>query len=288
MKPNKKRMLWIALGAAILILVVLLLVLVPRDHSTWQPGTEPGSNFTGPSGRGTGSDLTDPSGRGTGSDLTGPSGEETGTAAPADSEVGGTLPPEDSASGATAPVGVQYPYDLAGGRLQITSMFQYTGLNPDADFEEGENIGAIVLTNVSQDYLEDLTVTSSISDGTTLTFRVSDLPAGQTVWAFAEGNGVLDLKAVCVQIESQSSFTQDPGPLGTNVTAEVQGTEVTLTNTSDSAIPAGELRCHMVLNDIYFGGASYAYPVPELPAGGSAAVTAEDCVLGDVAPCRLK
>lgn len=254
-------MLWIVLGAALLILVVLLIILAPRDHGSWQPETEPSSNFAGLSGNAASS--TDGSGK------------------------DGSLPSE-AAADATVPAGVRYPYDLADGRLQITSMFQYTGLNPDADFEEGENIGAIVLTNVSQDYLEDLTVTAAISDGTTLTFRVFDLPAGQTVWAFAEGNGVLDLKAVCVQIESQSSFTQDPGPLGTNVTAEVQGTEVRLTNTSDSTISAGELRCHMVLNDIYFGGTSYAYPVSAIPAGESVAVTAADCILGEIAVARLK
>ena len=264
MKPNVKRVLLIALGIVLLAAAVLLIVLLPRSREgSWRPAAEPDSNFTGSAGNG---EL-----------FSGPSGS-----------AGDTDPSDDGSNDATVPVGVQFPYDLADGRIQITSLFQYSGMNPDADFLEGENIGAIVVTNSSQDYLEELTVTAEISDGTVLTFRISDLPAGQTAWAFAEKNGVFDTRAVCVLLDSQSSFAQEPGPLGSSVSAEVQGVEVTLTNTSDSAIPAGELRCHMVLNGIYFGGTSYAYPVAALPAGQSVTVTAADCLLGDAAVCRLK
>lgn len=249
MKRNRKWALGIVLGAAAL-LAWILLVQKPKDRgSFWQPVTEPSSNFSNPSAA--------------------------------------TVPAE-SAPDETRAAGIQYPFDLDDGRVKITSLFQYSGINPDAAFTEGENIGAIVVTNSSEDYLEKLTVAATISDGSVLHFEVSDLPAGQSAWAFARENSTFDAMSVCTKIESQCSFTQVPGDLGTAVSYQVQGVEVTLTNETDSVIPAGELRCHVVLNGIYFGGTSYAYPVGAIPAGDSVTVTAADCILGEAAPVRLR
>lgn len=249
MKPNQKRTLWIVLGAAALTALLLLSVVPKGRGSSWHPATEP-------------------------------SYRSAESSAPGSS----TEPESDNHAAA----GIQYPYDLDDGRLQITSLFQYSGMNPDAELAEGENIAAMVVTNSSEDYLEKLTVTAAVSDGSILHFEISDLPAGQTVWAFARENSAFDPMSVCTRIESQSSFTQVPGELGTTVSYQVQGVEVTLTNETDSVIPAGELRCHIVLNGIYFGGTSYAYPVGPIPSEGSATVTAADCILGEVAPVRLR
>lgn len=210
--------------------------------------------------------------------------EPAGTSAPAE-----TSPSmKESEPTAQRLPGIGYPYDFADGKLRISSLFQYSGMNPDADFEEGENIGVLVISNISQDYLEELTVSAAISDGTTLKFHISDLPAGQTVWAFAQNNGAFDPVSECVKVESQSSFTENPGLLSTNVDLEIQGLEVTLTNNTGNPLPASDLRCHIVLDDIYFGGTSYAYPVPALGQGDTVTVTAADCILGDVAVARLR
>lgn len=262
MKPNLKKVLWILVPLLTLVAVLLVLFLPKGGEGGWHQAAEPGKPSAAAG--------------------TAPEPEQTEqTSEPATSGSRSTVPAEQTEPGF-------FPYDLAEGKLQVTSLFQYSGLNPDDNWNEGENIGAIVVTNVSQEYLESLSITATISDGTTLQFQISDLPAGQTIWAFAAGNGTFDPTAVCVRMEAQSSMTQETDLLGHGVTAEIQGIEVTLNNNTDSAISAGELRCHMVLNDILFGGTSYIYPVAEIPGGGSFTVTATDCILGDVAVCRLK
>ena len=255
MKQNPKRMLWMLLGAVVLLVLLLFLLLPRKGGNSWHVSTEPPSKS-----------------------LSSTAGAES---AP-------SLGPIASSEGNPSTNSeIQYPYDIADGRIQITSLFQYSGMNPDADWEEGENIGVLIVTNSSEEYLENLTVTATISDGSTLNFQISDLPAGQTAWAFAKDNGGFASNAVCVKLESQSSFVPAPDEPGTAVTAEIQGVEVNLSNGSDSLIPAGELQCHTLLNGIYFGGTSYSYPVDEIPPGGFTTVTAIDCILGEVAVTRF-
>lgn len=278
MKPKQKRNLWILLGAVVLTVLLLVLLLPRSGGSSWRVSTEPPSKPRGLTGE---MDPTSPTDATVGADST--------IRTDASSAANAAAPSEHPADGNLSTSSeIQYPYDLADGKIQITSLFQYSGMNPDADWEEGENIGVLIVVNCSEDYLENLTVTATISDGSTLNFQVFDLPAGQTVWAFAKGNGVFNSRTACVKLESQSSFTSSADELGTAVTAEVQGVEVNLSNGSDSAVPAGELRCHILLNGIYFGGTSYAYPVDEIPAGSSTTVTAIDCILGEVAVTRLR
>ena len=62
---------------------------------------------------------------------------------------------------------------------------------------------------------------------------------------------------------------------------------VTLTNVSGQTLTGLEVRCHNILDGAYFGGTSYAYPVAEIPAGGSTTVFAPDCVLGEAATVRV-
>ena len=71
------------------------------------------------------------------------------------------------------------------------------------------------------------------------------------------------------------------------VKAAAEGMNVTLTNVSGETLTGLAVRCHNILDGAYFGGTSYTYPVAEIPADGTAAVAAVDCVLGDVGITRV-
>lgn len=64
----------------------------------------------------------------------------------------------------------QLPYMLEDGKLEISSVFQYTGLNVDKNWEDGTDIGAVVLVNRSEEYLKSLDLTLTMSDGTEFQF----------------------------------------------------------------------------------------------------------------------
>lgn len=261
MKPNLKKVLWILVPLLTLVAVLLVLFLPKGGEGGWHQAAEPGKPSAAAG--------------------TAPEPEQTEqTSEPATSGSRSTVPAEQTEPGF-------FPYDLAEGKLQVTSLFQYSGLNPDDNWNEGENIGAIVVTNVSQEYLAELTVTAELSDGSQLVFRASDLPPGGTLWAFAQDSAAFDPQSRCTELRSDSTFASDPGSLNIGVTPEVQGVEVSLTNTGAQALKDQELRCHILLNGIYFGGDSYAYPVAELPAGQTVTVTAGDCILGEAGPCWL-
>lgn len=173
------------------------------------------------------------------------------------------------------------PYSLEDGKLEIESLFQYTGLNPDCYWEEGSNVGTITLVNKSDEYLESLELTITMTDGTKLQFIASDIPAGKSVWAYEKENTACDASAVLSDVRCTAVFRQDNGLATDQVSVSVSGVDVTLKNVSGSDLSGLEIRCHNVLDDVYFGGTAYIYPVESLPAGNSVTISALDCFLGE-------
>lgn len=186
----------------------------------------------------------------------------------------------------TAEPGLALPYALENGALEVTSIFQYSGANPDCGNEMGENIAAIELVNRSERYFMSAQVTASFADGTERIFRVQELPAGQTVWAFAVDNGAYDPAQPCVGLTCTAEFGE-PAPLEEQVSVSVDGTAVALTNRTDAELTDLTVTCHTLFEEAYFGGIAYSYPVERLPANGQANVQAEACYLGSAAVVRI-
>lgn len=130
-------------------------------------------------------------------------------------------------------------------------------------------------------------LTVTLADGKELAFEVRDLPAGQTVWAFAKDNSAYVLSNFCTAIAGTTQFEQSTPLMADRLSAAVQETEVTLTNNSAEAIAGVTVYCHTVFEDVYFGGTAYAYAAGDIPAGGSATVSAVDCYLGEAAVVRI-
>ena len=198
--------------------------------------------------------------------------------------------PEDSTAGQTTAAAqetVQFPYTLEDDGLEITSLFQYSGNNPDCGWAEGTGISAVILRNDSGRYLETLDLTVVMDDGTELSFAVSDIPHGKTVWAFERENKAYDNTMEVTEIRYETKFREGNGLVPDQVTATVDGMNVTLTNVSGETLTGLEVRCHDILDGVYFGGTSYTYPVAEIPVDESAAVFAADCVMGEAGIARV-
>lgn len=189
-----------------------------------------------------------------------------------------TEEPSDAAAEKSA--ALELPYVFENGSLEIASLFQYSGLNPDCGWSEGTDVGAVVLTNRSDRYLEGLNLTVSLTDGTAMSFSIADIPSGKTVWAFETGNQGLNASAALAEVQCSAAFREDSGLIPESVAVRADGMEITLTNLSPEELTGLAVRCHSILDDTYFGGTSYTYPVETIPAGGSTVVFAEDCFLG--------
>lgn len=182
---------------------------------------------------------------------------------------------------------VEFPYILEEGKISIDSVFQFTGFNPDNGNAEGENIAALTVVNQSEQHLSSAQFTVKLADGARLAFEVTDLPAGQKAMIFEKENQVYELDDVCQEITDTAEFEDVSPVMADRLSAEVQETAVTLTNHSEEDLSNLLLHCHCVIDDAYFGGLTYTYPIASIPAGQSASVDAVDCYLGQAAVVRV-
>ena len=106
----------------------------------------------------------------------------------------GIFPTEPEQTAPTEPpetIPELFPMELEGGCLTVHSLFPYSGMNPDAGLEFGENIAGLQLTNTSDEHISLAELTAVLDDGTELCFRVEDLPPGMSAMLF-EPEEVLD------------------------------------------------------------------------------------------------
>lgn len=182
---------------------------------------------------------------------------------------------------------VAFPLLVDDGNLEINSLFQFTGINPDCGNQEGTDIASIVLKNVSGMYLAEANISLTLLDGTQLNFKVTELPAGESAMAFSTENLSIPADAVCLSAGCETSYDPTAVTDSDQVTASADGIRITLTNVSGQAISQIVVYCRDLLGDDYFGGTTYSYTVTDLPAGESTTVEATDCVLGMAEVVRI-
>lgn len=190
-----------------------------------------------------------------------------------------TAPAENTEQTQPTPT-VALPLTVEDGKLEINSLFQFSGINPDCENQEGTDIASIVLKNVSDLYLAEAKIALTLLDGTQLNFVVTELPAGASAMAFSTENSVLPADAACLSAACEASFDPTAVMVSDQVTASVDGTQITLTNISGQELSQIVVYCRDTLGEDFFGGTTYSYIVTNLPAGESTVVEATDCILG--------
>lgn len=174
---------------------------------------------------------------------------------------------------------ITFPYELADGKLKAASLFQYSGLNPDCNNEEGEDIAALEIVNQSNEFCKSAEIHVRMEDGTELVFRAEDIPAGRKIWVFESGNQSVGQDDVCEEIRDNSEF-EEVSLMEKQIMASVEDTTITIENLTGEEITDLMVGCHCLLEDTYFGGVTYSYPTGTIPAGGQVAVDAADCYMG--------
>ena len=200
----------------------------------------------------------------------------------------GTFPtePEQTAQPAET-IPELLPMELEDGRLTVRALFPYSGMNPDAGLEFGEDIAGLQLTNTSDEHLAFAELTAVLDDGTELCFRVEDLPPGMSAMLFEPEGRTLDGDLSCVDLYGFAEFEEDPMQPEL-VAVSVDGIAVTLYNVSGRDLTDLRVACHGLLDGSCFGGITYIYDVASLPAGAVTVINAVDCILGEARVVRVE
>ena len=173
---------------------------------------------------------------------------------------------------------MSFPVDLEEGKLEVESLFQFSGINPDADKQEATDVAAIVLKNVSEEYLKTAKIHIVLDNGTEHDFWIQDLPAGKAVTAFATDNGVLPTDANCQSLDVEVTFADVQNEAGVEVS--VDGMTITLENVSGEDLYGIDVYYRDIFNDKYFGGITYKNTIEKMVAGECVMFTAADTTLG--------
>lgn len=188
---------------------------------------------------------------------------------------------EEESSEESEPIdALEFPMKTEDGSLLIDKVFQYSGINPDCDNQEGTDVAAIAVTNLSGTYLQEANVEVTSNSGDAIKFVVTDLPAGKSLIAFAVDNISVNNDSFYTDIQFETVFDPQASLNEEKITAAVEGTKITLQNNTDAEIETIDVYCHSTLGDQLFGGITYKYSVSNLPANGTAELEAADCFLG--------
>ena len=180
-----------------------------------------------------------------------------------------------------------FPVVCADGKLEIQSLFQFAGFNPDCGNAETADVAVITMKNTSEEFLQEADILVTTTNGASLSFRVTQLPAGEAAMAFSLENAPVAIGAGCAEVACQAEFAEmsiwaDLIALG------VEGTTVTLTNLSSEDLTDLVIYCRCPVGEEYFGGLAYEYEIEKIPAGGSETVdAAEACILGILEVVRI-
>lgn len=177
--------------------------------------------------------------------------------------------------------GLKFPYMLDNDQLQIDSLFQYSGVNPDAQNENSEDIASIQMTNNSAEYLETAEISVELTDGTIFSFEVQDIPAGKSVMAFDTTNAAYDGKTGVAFMDAKTTYSSDAGLKEEVVKITSDDNGIQLENISGEELGNMKVKYHCVLDDMYFGGISSETELAGIAAGEKAALDTSESILGD-------
>lgn len=186
------------------------------------------------------------------------------------------------------PTALSLPYSLEDGKILVESVYQFSGLNPDADDAEVEDVAAIQLQNLSGQHIQSLTLTLTTTAGTSVVFTAQDIPAGCGAMLVSPDNTRLETNPQCAQITCEAVFVPQ-SPLSADVLSiSVDGVQIQLENISGADLPRVTVYCHGMLDSYCYGGTPYVYTTDALPAGETAQIDALECFLGQIQVVRAE
>lgn len=189
---------------------------------------------------------------------------------------------EEEADNAQEPEveGLEFPLLLDSDKLELSSVFEYTGINLDFEGVFAEEIGAIQLKNLSGQHLRSAQITVKLSNGQNMMFVVEDIPAEKDVLAFETQNQIYDDTVKVVEVSVNTEYFMPEFEEIFSYT--VNGSDITVENISGKDQNNITLYYHCMIDGLCFGGQSYELLLGTLAAGESATVSDSECYMGDV------
>ncbi len=186
-------------------------------------------------------------------------------------------------------VDLPYQADQKDGNLEISSLYQFIGPNPDCNDEQGEDVASLTVTNPEGNkYMKEASIVVTMKDKSHYEFKLEHIPAGKTVQVFDQNNATYvpsdesGKENAIKSIKVKTEFSETNGIDENHYTVQVNPneTEVTVTNISDQDEKDVTVRCHTFFDGGYYGGRAYEYKIPELKAGSSMTFDATECYIG--------
>lgn len=176
-------------------------------------------------------------------------------------------------------IALSMPYVLDSG-LIIDTYFQYTGINPDCQEEEGTDVASIQLINKTGRYIKEALIEMTLDYKQTVHFVIKDLPTDAQLYAFDINNTSCSGTAVITGFKENVVFS-DEYALDEEVVSiiyDVMSAEIS--NISDQSIGACKIIYHDQMDGILFGGISYQQEIETLEAGESIYIEMPECYIG--------
>lgn len=178
--------------------------------------------------------------------------------------------------------------ELKSGVLLIENVFQYSGLNPDGNNREGEDIAAIQLHNESEYDLISANITAKTQSGSQFSFLVENIPPGKTVYAFDRDNNTYDMEDSFESVSADAQYSAVSSLVDSQVSVQTDGTSITIVNGSSETLENLTVVYHCASGEILFGGVSYKKIIDRLDAGQSVIIDASECYLGEAFVVSVK
>ena len=202
--------------------------------------------------------------------------EQTEPTAPPSSQTAQTDASEDLATEAEELLAL--PRDFGNG-LTLQSVLPFSGPNVDGDGTESDRLAAIIVQNNGGMAVGAADITLTCEDGAELHFRVTELPAAGSCYAFELDSAQLsEENRVCA---ANAEVTLD-GSLATDyrVGVTVQNDGFALANMTEETLHNITVHYRTDTGGVYFGGKSYTVTLAELAPGAGEMVTVTECYMG--------
>ncbi len=170
--------------------------------------------------------------------------------------------------------------------LVLGSLYTSSILNPDGGNVYAEDVASIEVVNTSDKYLLRAELTAAMSDGSTITFVLEELPGGGVAEVFDPSNRALAADAVCQYIACVTEEYSDEAPIPEGLLVESLGAGCRITNTGETRLTNLKVVYRCDMGEQYFGGIAYEITIEALDPGASYQIV-DDSLFGAVSVVRI-
>ena len=172
--------------------------------------------------------------------------------------------------------------------LSVSELFAYTGPNPDCGFEQGNDIAAVTVENISGKYLLCAEITVASDDGAEYSFTVQALEDGGRVTAFDTLNRTVKNEVCAADSECSTEFANSPDTYAGRLQAQVISGEVTLTNISEDTFEFVFVDCRCTVSGESFGGKVFECPFSQVTPGATQSKACSEILFGVPEAVRIR